>query len=229
MEEHQNDTLVAFSPKELQTCQSTLSEWCDKKMGFIKDEIFELKENLAIAQKNKWRSSGIANAVRRLQKRVLFYEKIKAAIAAGYLVVPDFPIDVFAIRTAREYPLTKYESQYKDQNKQEPQMLPVGDGEYKNPFPSNESVQRKEGEKWVTRFRAGEFEDIDFPVQIAVPQVLNATSKAMSLKLFDEIGLVRPPSKRGDPIVVGTVIHKQGYSTKRLNFFIGWWFNWNDL
>ena len=36
----------------------------------------------------------------RMKQRITYYEKIKAAVDAGYLLVPNCPIDVLAVHTA---------------------------------------------------------------------------------------------------------------------------------
>jgi hypothetical protein len=70
---------------------------------------------------------------------------------------------------------------------------------------------------------------LEFPVTVAKPHILQATQKAMELRIFDRIGLVGTPQKRADPIIVGQIFRKEGWNETQLTFFIAWWFNWGML
>jgi hypothetical protein len=77
-------------------------------------------------------------------------------------------------------------------------------------------------------FTPGEFEDVEFPMTLVKPQVLDATAKAMARKIFDQIGVLPNRRAKGDPILVGLIIppHRRH---EPLTFFISWWLNTNDL
>jgi hypothetical protein len=89
----------------------------------------------------------VVAAINRTTKRVLYYEKIKAAVEAGYLIVPNFPIDVFAVRVKRakqrEATATyEYRADYKTAKAE---LLPAGEGRYVDDtiYTVNESYDKK--------------------------------------------------------------------------------------
>jgi hypothetical protein len=70
------------------------------------------------------------------------------------------------------------------------------------------------------------WEDIEFQLAIAHPLVMDATAAAMAMKIFDRIGVVPQTARngyRGDPIVLGQITRKEGYSTKTASFLIAWY------
>ena len=68
--------------------------------------------------------------------------------------------------------------------------------------------------------------DVVFPVRFARPELLEVTSEAMALKVFDEIGVL--PRRRGrDPVIVGRIIEPKTKS--RVSFLIGWYVNTAEL
>ena len=82
------------------------------------------------------------------------------------------------------------------------------------------------------------FEDVEFPLDLAKPELMRITSEAMALKLFDEIGVLRVQRDdtavaKGDPVILGRIIHPVGrdYNSARtrLTFFIGWYVDTRDL
>jgi len=61
------------------------------------------------------------------------------------------------------------------------------------------------------------------------PQIMEATSRAMALKIFDRFG-VFPPTQDDDPVILGQIVHKAGqYRTKIVSFLIAWHLNTNVL
>ena len=226
----QDDVLVAFSPGELKACQMKLFGWCKKKISNLHVEYKDLKQNYDIAKKSKWRTSGFSTAMSRAKRRMEFYKKIEAAVAENYILIPPFPVDTFAIRVQRESPVGKVlENNWASAHDQHSDSPPVGKGRYVSPTPllSSDTHSDEKG-KEIKEYWASDFMDVAFPVALAKSTILTATQKAMALKIFDEIGLVGE-NKRKDPIVVGSVLLREGYSTKRVNFFISWWLNPNML
>ena len=226
----QDNVLVAFSPGDLKNCQVKLSDWCKKKIAALRVEYKDLKQNYDIAKKSKWRTSGFSTAMSRTKRRMEFYKKIEAAVAEGYILIPPFPVDTFAIRVQRESPAGKVlENNYSSGHNQKSELPPVGEGRYVSPTPllDQDSHQDDKG-KTVKEYWASNFMDVAFPVVLAKSTILTATHKAMALNIFDEIGLVGEHKKK-DPIVVGSVLFREGYNTKRVNFFISWWLNPNTL
>jgi hypothetical protein len=63
-------------------------------------------------------------------KRMRFYEKCKAALEAGYYIIPPFDIQLFALRVNRAPNRDVGESRWVGHDKV--QALPMGDGRYVN-------------------------------------------------------------------------------------------------
>lgn len=230
----------ATTPLEMSQAQDSLIAWCSRKIKVMKHEASELAENLAIAIKNKWKTDTLRRHSALAVKRVTFYEKIKAALEAGYCIVPNFPITVFAIRTDRDKPLKKlYVGTYKHSGNftQESNMLPVGEGEYKDPNPYVQTYENEKKDstgKAVVEYQkqATEFDDVEFPIQMAKAEIMEATSRAMQLKVFDQFGILLPAATKADPLIVGEILDPRspGWGTrKRICFIIAWHLNVRDL
>lgn len=227
------NSLIATSPTEMVANQNSLMEWCDQKIAVEQQEIGDLEANLAIAKANKWRVKPWQSRISRARRKILFFEKVKQALQAGYYIVPPFPVQVFAIRTDAQKPQAHTTTWVGATHEQSAKRLPPGDGDYVSNLP--EVWQRdidwvEKGEKKTgTQYFAKAFRDVDFPFSFAKPQVLEATSKAMALKLFDQMGVLpRFGRAGGDPIVVGQILHPSQYR-EPLTFFVAWWMNSDDL
>lgn len=191
-----------------------------------------------------WASGALKRAAADTLKRGEFYDKIVKALEAGYLVIPNLPIDVFAIRKAREFPRGSM-GFVKDawQNghgahAQQPDDLPAGVGDTVSPLPVVEHgkddemviVNHATGQKAAREFdtsRPTEFTAVEFPIALARPGIMNTTSRALALKVFDQVGVVndrigtRSAQKRADPIIVG-VIRNPRKTRPDISFFIAW-------
>lgn len=232
--------IFARNPAEMTVAQQAQITWAESRIELKKKERNELQENLTIATTNKWRTSGLKAAVHRAQKKVEFYEKVRDALKAGYYIIPDMMMDVFAIRTTRKRPLehrtsgpTSYGGpRVRDEQTNTP---PSGQGDYVSPqqlllSESWQEAPSKEGEKpkaMVTRW-ASEHGDVDFPFTFAKPDVLVATSEAIQKKIFDEIGVV-PRRTGSDPMVIGRVTYKAGYFRKNIAFLVAWFIDTKEL
>lgn len=237
-----NLELVALAPSDLLAAQTNLVNWCDQKVTSIRAEVADLRENIRIAKENKWRTATLQSILNRTEKRIPYYEKIKLAVAAGYLIVPNFPVNIFAARVKRAAP--------KDESREpgswgtpsisvDPELLPVGEGRYVGPETALKETSYKKLENGkpevVRRFTTDGFiEEIGFPVQAVKPIVLDATQRALAMKIFDSIGVVQNGGaggfvqRRGDPIVVGRLVDPRG-NGKMVTFFVAWWLNTRDL
>jgi len=231
--------LTAENSMQMGICMDKLTEWCDYRIGEMQGQVDELEEELEIARKNKWKSSPFKRQLVLARKRVLYYRRIKAALEAGYCPIPNLPgVDVFAIRTNRGSPHHKTQivrwTGHADVS-QNAAQLPPGEGDYvsPDPFSSEEKIvkEKEDGKKETTfRVKATAWDGVEFPLQMAKPVMMEATSRAMAIKVFDEIGLLpagntnrgRP---RGDPLILGHIIDPRptGWSgTKKITFIIGW-------
>lgn len=234
--------LVALNPIQLQNSQKELIAWANGKIDSTETDIREFEENLAVARKNKWSIRRPQAAVRYSVGLRTFYEKLRDALIAGYYIVPNFPVDVFAIRTTGGAPSNgkfgKYEdSSYKQTllpSEIEPPLPPSGEGEYRDPRPAAKFLSRQyKNEKQETRYEniteITGFREVDFPFVLAKPEVLNATQQAMMLKIFDEMA-VCPQTAKSDPLVLGIIkAPKRGYSQKQVTFLVAWFLDTNTL
>ena len=233
-----NDVVVfAQNPQEMEVAQKGLVEWATFRINDLKTDLADLEENLVIAEKRKWKVTPWRNRIRVAKKRVYFYEKVKAALEAGYCLVPNFRTQVFAYKTMKAKP--------KHRSAGDPSILgmdldsdgsPMGEGRYVDPFPITKDVSWEDEQgNWHEQHRTDQFDEVvDFPFGFAKPQILDATGKAMAKKIFDEMGVLPGVAKTrgkrrgnrmrasGDPVVVGKIKLREGWQTKEFTFLISW-------
>jgi hypothetical protein len=234
-----DDQLVVFAkePVGIALMQAPLIEWFSRKIEDEKRQLADLEQNLEIAKKAKHGTAGWKREVSRQKKRVEYYEKGKTVLEAGYWMVPDFPADIFAVRTTRKKPPKKEYAWEHNVSAVESNSPPAGEGEYvdSTPFvrPVHHTKQQDGKEKpvTVTRWVASGLDTMpEFPLKTVKPQVVAATTRAMKLKVFDEIGILPERTRRrGDPMVIGKIKRKVGYTTHTLNFIICWWLDTRAL
>lgn len=231
-------TVVANSPKEMETAQRSLILWAARKIQAVKTDIAEAAEQLKLHEERKWNTAGWRSEIAKKKRRAEFYRKIKMALEAGYYIVPPFPIDLFAIRTKKIAPASR-DCQSSDNHDQSAQILPAGEGRYVDPKPVRESYQESEKQrdgtsKAVTYWMATDFRDVDFPFKLARAEIREATDKAMGLKIFDQFGVL-PRVRKPDPIVCGQILvpgkPNWGSHSQRdaITFFVTWWLDTRTL
>lgn len=221
--------LTATVPNEMMLAQNQLIGWCDKKVQYLKLEVEKLKTAYEHAKKMKWKYTTLQNQYNKTQKRVTYYEKIKAALEAGYTIIPNFPVDIFAIRTDKDKP-KKYLStrSWNDIFRQHPNELKVGEGDYKNdrPIVYSKALNEKDKQYWAEDWR----DEIEFPLNMAKPIIMEATSNAMALKIFDKFGVFPSARKDDDPVIIGQIVCKENqFKTRIVSFMIAWHINTNVL
>lgn len=218
----------AFTPQEMLNANQALILWCEKKIAAMKAEAAELTAAFQQAVTRKWKSTTLKRHSEIAAKRVTFYEKIMAALKEGFYIVPNFPVTCFAIRTAKGKPLALCDTSHWSNKEQRAESLPPGEGEHQNPFPvifqrdiSNQQ-QKAEGKK-VMQYFAEKWDEFEFPVQMAKPHIMEATSRAMALKLFDDFGVL-PGHTKADPIVVGRIKDPRSLrcNPRFVTFIIAW-------
>lgn len=223
--------LVALTPADMVATQTALAAWCDRKIAAVGAEQADLEANLELATAHGWKHASVLATLNRAARRVRYYEKIKAAVEAGYVIVPNFPIDVFAVRVNREKQPEKVKDSTWGGFAALPQLLPAGEGRYVDDqvlYRDESAVKTVEGkEKVVRRFVSDDYDAPDFPVLLVKPAVLQATQRAMALRIFDQVGLVRNDSGQ-DPIVVGQLLDPRGKG-RRVSCFIAWWLDTASL
>lgn len=247
--------LIVFAEnrEEMVASQLQMVEWATYQLEQAKTDLIDASANLAHAIQNKLKQAGWKAQEKKAMAKVEYYEKIQAAIREGYVVVPNFPVDIFAVRTSRSYPVGHYQASWEStpddvDRTQQSQILPLGAGETYSDEPRVSTLfgwkDRATG-KNVWTHRATKFQDVDLPMKMVKPIILDRTSKALKLKVFDEIGILPArPSKmnrlaltasqvampRGvDPMVIGRIKFKNGRNEKIISFLIAWWLKASDL
>lgn len=218
-------TMVALTPADMAPAQANLADWCDQKIAALRIELNDYEANLELATEHGWKHASVAAVLKRTQRRIDYFEKIKLAVAAGYVIVPNFPIDIFAVRVKRAKPAEKVHDSQWGNFRATAAQLPAGEGRYVDDrvLYTDESVTEiVDGkQKRIARYVTDEYDNVDFPVTLVKPSVMAATGRAMALRLFDEMGLVSNTSGR-DPIVVGRMLDPRG-NRRCITFFVAWW------
>lgn len=234
-------TVIARYPYQMESCQKRLVEWCKKKVDTVDAETADLSENLDIAVKHKWGTGGISRALDRSKRTGDYYRKILAALEAGHCIVPNFPVEMFAIRTKRKNPDPKQTKglSWGDQKIQQSQILPAGEGEYKDPnpeiyhhtLPTGGKDSAGKDETAVYHFAKNFRPEIDFPFATAKPAILSAAARALADKVFDEIGVLPGRRPKGDPILIGRIRDPRGdkFNRKAVSFLIAWFVDTREL
>lgn len=221
--------VVAYSPHELMAAQSTVRGWCAENIRRLLAERKEAEANLAQAKQSKWRTAPFSTLVSRCGKRIEFYKKIGKAIKLGYMIVPNFDMDLFAVRTKRFAPRQR-EHQWRNQFIENGDVLPEGEGRYVGNKPEESfylaTEKNRDGKDIeVNRYYPVAFmETIAFPISFVKPQIIAETSKAMGYKLFDQVGVVRGGyvMRKDDPIIAARILDGS-QKGKAVTFFVAWW------
>lgn len=224
-------TVFATKPHEMAAAQQAMIEWTVQKVREVQADLSDADASLQVAVASGWRIEALERIVNKAARMVTFYEKVHAALAAGYYIVPPFPIDIFTIRTDRRRPNAKRSTRRWDLHEQSARLLPVGQGRYVDHVPTVHQrtykaadVGKKED---MTEYFAESFRDVTFPFALAKPQIMEATAAAMALKVFDQLGVL-PSIARADPIVCGQILKPNIYKTP-VTFFVAWWLDTKTL
>jgi hypothetical protein len=228
--------VMANTPQGLAQSQNQLIAWVERKVEQVIQEVNVLQENLDAAVEAKVATRTWKNLLLAGKRKLRYYEKMQDALVAGYYIVPDFPINVIAVRTKKTEPSNAgHQNRWSHGHGEErAQALPTGEGEYVNPKPPTYTdhfpVTRKNKDntttedyekRWVV---CNEFADIDFPMRLIRPQIMRDFSKALKSKIFDEIGVLPDTSRSPDPMIVGRIRLSSGNNpVKTLSFLISWW------
>ena len=159
-----------------------------------------------------------------------FYKRMLIALEKGYQIVPSFPVTAFAIRTDRKKPLKMWTTDWRRRHTQESKSLPEGEGEYKNPFPivySETVVKETPTSPEMRAAWAEHWQDLEFPISMSKPKIMEATTRAMALNIFDEIGILpgfAPAESKGDPMIIARmkVPNWVGANQRWVSFIIAW-------
>ena len=89
---------VAVNATEMKNATAGIKKWLEAKLLSIDAEIVQLQDTLDAAIRHKWKSSGFKSQLQREKQRQLYYQKLLAAIHAGFTIVPNMDVNIFAIR-----------------------------------------------------------------------------------------------------------------------------------
>ena len=223
--------VIARYPYQMEKCQAGLVKWCEQKIQSLQAECDDLSANMDIGVSQGWKIEALDRAFARTQKRIQFYDKMKAALENGYCIVPNFPVEMFAIRTKAKEPDRKSSNQWTDTHEQDAQKLPAGEGQYKNPFPVVHQMDYGSEGKPDKRYWAEDWREMEFPFVTAKPLIMDATARALADKVFDEIGVLPGKNKRQDPIVVGRIIDPRSTKFNKVvvTFLVAWFIDTRTL
>lgn len=240
--------LVALTPSDVTLAQQQLRGWCVQKIIALGRDLSEHRQNLRHARAHKWPVKAWQSLERKAKAQMVYYAKIKKAVEAGFLVIPNFPIETIAVRV-REGSKPKQLTAHYDSsvNKVQPTaLLPSGHGVYVDEITSTQYHQNwnkklNDGKGgWEDYRRTGSYNtEVDFPVAIIKPVILEATTRAMALRIFDRIGLANHGGgtqsramRKSDPIIIGQIINpksKGRWNEQTVSFFIAWWLDMEAL
>lgn len=230
----ENVLLAAANADEMAESQTHLAAWLKLKTNACKREYNDLQAGAREAEKNKWSSKALRAAASRMWRRVCYYNKLRIAVEAGYVVIPWMNYDAFAVRVTNKYhksSIVTNDYGIPRVPKQEGAVAPAGEGRYVSARPDGHTGSRiertSEGEdKKVYYAVSDDFREVEFPLLAATPMLMNASAKAMSLKIFDEIGIA--PNIRGrDPFIVGVVRGARHH--QMVIFLIAWYLDTRAL
>lgn len=227
MSEH----LVALTPAQVPAVQADLAEWCRNKCVELGKDLARARQSLSIVTAAGWQKTAFVREISKVRSRMIYFAKIREAVQHGYLVVPNFPVEVMAIRLDPErqrFQQSDYDNIDVTDQGAKGQMLAPHEGQYvANRRPARDSsytVTNKDGStRLESLYTASGYEDPDFPIKLIRPEVLDATRQAMALKLFDRIGVVT--GRDADPLVVGQIIDPRStkWNVRVVSFFVAWW------
>lgn len=227
--------LVAFNRAQMQEAQTQLVEWAQRKRTQAEQDRDDASAAKTSALAAGFDTTGLNRMLRTATKRVEFFEKMQAAAAAGYAIIPDLPVDVFAVRTNRQRPLPKTSKFAWDPHEQTSEAPPAGQGEYHDALPTV-SQKPDEDVDHVKRLEyfyfATDWQAVDFPMIVAKPQIIERVNSAMSRKFFDEIGVLPGrAAQKGDPVVVGIIKNPvaRGVRNNRVMFLIAWYVDTREI
>jgi hypothetical protein len=229
-------TAIANTTAELPALQAPLLGWAQKKLEEAREEHAELLDAIGEARRMNWKVSALQGAAKKAAARYCFYDKVVAALEAGYMLFPPVPnADVIAFRTLHNEPPNRYEDREAwagspGGTAEDKETPPRGDGKYLSPVIHWQLLRTYKTEKGQERkeWSALDLEDPIFPLMMGKPEIIRATNAAMEQKLFDEIRMF-PFERRptGDPCILGSVVDRR--NSKSLYFLISWRVNESDL
>ena len=231
-----NIHVVASTPSAMEAAQGQLIEWADSRIEHEKVEMADAERCLVEARGASLRLEPFKRRIAKHRQRINYFRKVAAALKAGYYIVPPFPAQVFAIRTDAHNPRAMVsDHHWNSSHNQSARALPPDSGRYVSPQPQVFSRQiefrnDKSGTMEKRRqFFAKNFQEVDFPFAMVKPEVIEATRRALDLRIFDELAALPAFRSTGDPIVVGRIKDPTRPHKEPLTFFVTWWLDTAEI
>lgn len=234
-------TLVAVSSVGQEEATATLKGWLQGKIAQVAQDLADLTDAEAKARARQWDLRSYQRLKRGAEESATWYHKLLNALDAGYTLMPDLPMRLFAVRRDKAGgppPQTwnvEKGSYYRDGRPElESDVLPAGEGEYVASHADRAVVgsfkSDKDPTKTIQSYENIDYRPVGFPIAIVKPQLIEATDRAMQRKIFDEIGVCVPTrsGSRGDPLILGR-IYRDRKRQKAVCFVIGWYVQVRDL
>lgn len=223
--------VMAFNPTQMAEAQATTISWIQAKLGSAQKDIEDAETTLSTLRTYGMSTDTAERQLDKATKRVRFYEKVKAALDAGYYIIPPFNIQLFAIRTDRKPTMDAGRSRWTSE--QEPRALAAGVGKFVNAQVVRTKIDvetepdGKGGTREVAIFGNTKWiDDIQIPHRALKPEIIEAVGKALEEKIFDALGIA-PAYRAADPIIAGQI--RRPDSKGVLTFFVAWWLDEEDL
>jgi hypothetical protein len=228
--------IIATTPLEMQEAGKLTGVWVERKLAEAGRELMLAHEVRDALKKAKLREGPALAQINAATRRVGFYEKVRAALAAGYYIIPPFRVEAFAIRVKEHSsPRLERSDNAWDHMQKPAAALPPGEGFYASPDAGRfkvDTVQVKnvhsEGTHDVSIYENGDdWLGVDLPLIAHRPEIIEAVHGAIEAKIFDVLGIA-PESRQSDPIIVGQIMHwRRGRLPQ--TFFVAWWLDERDL
>lgn len=245
IEQKDTDDLVviADNPTEMVDAQHATIGAVSAKLTRAEHDLADANETLKHLTDANMATTAAERIVKRAESRVQFLAKAKQALEAGYVIVPEMPCDVVAIRVKRR-PKKQHTTSTWGTPSIDTEAAPglaAGEGQYADPLPATQlatfDVKDKEG-KDVTRTHrttTGEWDtDIALPAEFLRPTVVQRTGRMMMRKIFDEVAVVGASTvyrhgraMKADPMVIGSVIDTA--NKRKLWFLIAWFLDTSTI
>jgi hypothetical protein len=225
--------IIATTPAAMAEANRHVLKWIEEKLASAKHELVLANQTFNALQNANLRTQPAQTQIRHANRRVAFYEKVRAAVRAGYYIIPPFDCQVFALRVKEGDPRTERDRSNWANEGRRLKALPVGEGRYVNPAVVRrgvDSVTEEDSEgksKEVTIYENVAWEGVEFPLKALKPELIETTFEAMQLKIFDALG-IHPLYRAPDPIIVGQIRHYKSFH-KPITFFVAWWLDERDL
>lgn len=228
------NAVIATTPAAMVEAKGKLLAWVDVKLQSCEEERQQaeaLLVQLRLARGATNHANKLLDACRRRER---FYEKVRAALEAGYYIIPPFEAQIFAIRTDRDTPPQEVDT---DRTKWDAPKglpaLPAGVGRYVAPLAErsfDHDVKRTRTDNQVVTdnyYSNDAWREVEFPVRAMKPQLIEAAGRAMEALIFDSLAIA-PQYRSADPIIAGQIKHYKANRTP-LTFFVAWWLDEDDL